>query len=257
MPYLDYKNKKIFYQIKNSDGKNKAIIFLHASGGTSYTWKEQMAKLDVNYDLIALDLPSHGKSEDITKLSLELYVDVIKELIEILDFEQVILCGNSLGGAVVQEFYFKYPKKIIALILCGTGARLRVSPVILNSLQDDYQQYLNSYHVGAFHKKTPKEIINPFLKEVGAVDSQVAYSDYMICDNFDVMDKIHLIDVPCLVLCGTADRLTPVKYSQYFHDKIKNSELVIINDAAHHAMLEKPEEVNQAIKNFLNKYVYF
>ncbi len=45
--------------------------------------------------------------------------------------------------------------------------------------------------------------------------------------------------------------MTPVKYSQYFNNKIINSKLCIIKKAGHNVMLEKPKEVNQAIENFI------
>ncbi|KKN37677.1 hypothetical protein LCGC14_0761190, partial [marine sediment metagenome] len=46
-----------------------------------------------------------------------------------------------------------------------------------------------------------------------------------------------------------------VKYSEYFHKKLKNSELVLIENAGHMAMLEKPAEVNNSIENFITKYL--
>jgi pimeloyl-ACP methyl ester carboxylesterase len=54
-------------------------------------------------------------------------------------------------------------------------------------------------------------------------------------------------------MCGNADKLTPIKYSQYFKDRIKKSELCIIKDAGHLVMLEKPIEVNDAIYKFVEK----
>ena len=67
------------------------------------------------------------------------------------------------------------------------------------------------------------------------------------------MDKVASINVPCLIVCGNEDKLTPVKYSQYFKDKIKDSKLVVIKDAGHMVMLEKPNEVNKAIEEFIEK----
>lgn len=255
IPYLNYNEKKVYYQLNDSEIKERAILFVHGSGGSSYTWKEQLAKLDVNYMLIAVDLPSHSKTEDFSNLSLDLYVDVLKELVESLNLHKIILGGHSLGGAVIQDFYFKYPDKIIALILCGTGGRLRVSPFILNSLQNNFQEFLNAYPAGAFYRKTSKEIYEPLINEVAKNNPEVTYTDYKICDNFDIMEKVHLINVPCLIICGKNDNLTPPKYSQYFHNKIENSELVLIDKAGHYVMLEKPDVVNQSITYFIENYL--
>ena len=67
----------------------------------------------------------------------------------------------------------------------------------------------------------------------------------------DTLDKTDSIEVPCLIICGKYDKLTPVKYSQFFHNKIKNSELSIIDKAGHGVMLEQPKKVNHAIEKFI------
>jgi pimeloyl-ACP methyl ester carboxylesterase len=161
------------------------------------------------------------------------------------------LGGHSLGGVVCQEFYFRYPKEVSALILCATGGRMRVSPVILDSIKPDYQKYVNSFAAGTFYKKTSKSVIEDAVFEVSQADPEVVYRDFKICDAFDTLDKTNSIEVPCLIICGKYDKLTPVKYSKFFHDKIKNSKLYIIDDAGHGVMLEKPKLVNQAMESFI------
>ncbi len=258
MPYFQYNNsKKIYYTIKrstNNQDKSSALIFIHGSGGNSNNWKNQLNSLTINLDLIAIDLPSHLNSDEFDGLSLELYVGVLEELIDTLKRDKVILCGHSLGGAIIQSFYFKNPNKVLGLILVGSGARLRVSPMILNSLANDYQKYLDELPSGAFYRKTSLEIINEVVEESSKVPAPVTLSDFRICDAFDTLNKTESINVPCLIICGNQDRLTPAKYSMYFHEKIKTSELALIDGAGHFVMLEKPNEVNKAIESFLKKY---
>ena len=250
MPHFEYNGKKIYYQFKEKEKKN-AIIFIHGSGENSIVWKGQLNDLNLNYNLIAIDLPSHAESDDFPELSLDLYVDVIKKLVDFLNLKKIVLCGHSLGGAIVQEYFFKNQKEVSALILCGTGARLLVSPMILNSLKNNYQEFLNGLPMGAFYRKTSKEIKKTLVIEIAKTNPEVSFADFTICDNFDVMDKVASINVPCLIVCGNEDKLTPIKYSQYFKDKIKDSKFVVIKDAGHMVMLEKPNEVNKAIEEFI------
>ena len=250
--YLTIEDKRIYYNIKKS-GSNRAIIFVHGSGGSSYTWKNQV-KLDVDYDLITLDLPSHDKSDNFSDLSLHLYVDVVHLLIKSLNYENVILCGHSLGGAIVQQYYFTYPNDVSGLILFNTGGKLRVAPFILNSLKNNYQEFIDSLPAGAFYRTTSKETIEHYIQEISKISADVTYKDFKICDGFDVLEKLNTIEVPSLIIVGKQDQLTPVKYSEFFRNKIKNSELHIINKAGHMVMLEKPNEVNQAIENFISTH---
>jgi len=252
MPFFEYKGKNIFYQIKEKV-PTKALIFIHGSGGSSYIWKEQMEQLNLDFSLIAIDLPSHGKSGEFKKLSLDLYVDVVRNLIDYLSLREVILTGHSLGGAIIQSFYLKYPERVSALILCGTGARLRVSPVILNATKNNVKEYLESIPIGAFYRRTSKEIIEEYIEEAEKTAPKVVHTDFSICDKFDIMDKVKRIRVPCLAIVGKFDKLTPVKYSIYFKDNIENSDLVVIDKASHLVMLEKPEEFNLAVLEFIDK----
>jgi len=164
----------------------------------------------------------------------------------------LILAGHSLGGAVVQDYYFKYPTDVSALILIGTGGRLRVDPSILNTLKNDYQEYLKSLPVGAFYSKTPRKVINGYIDETSKISPEVIFCDFRICDEFDTLKKTSTITIPCLILCGKFDKLTPIKYSRFFHDKLEKSELKIIRKAGHMVMLEKPKQVNRSIENFIN-----
>jgi pimeloyl-ACP methyl ester carboxylesterase len=250
--YLEIEEKKIFYRLRES-GRKKALIFIHGSGGNSNTWKNQL-DLDIDYDLVALDLPSHDKSDDFSDLTLNLYMDVVHQLINFLGYKKVVLCGHSLGGAVIQRYYFTYPNEVSGLILCSTGGKLRVTPFILDSLKNNYSKFLENLPAGAFYSSTPKKLIDLYVKETSKIGAEVTFKDFKICDNFDALENLSSIDVPCLIIVGKQDQLTPVKYSEYFHDKIKNSELYIINKAGHMVMVEKPVEFNQSIKDFISKY---
>ncbi|MFX1288400.1 MAG: alpha/beta fold hydrolase, partial [Promethearchaeota archaeon] len=161
--YFEFKDKKIFYKIRESRS-SKALIFVHGSGGNSNIWKNQV-DMDINYDLIALDLPSHDKSDNFPDLSLDLYVQVVHQLIENYEYENVILCGHSLGGAIIQQYYFTYPGEVSGLILCSTGGKLRVAPFILNSLKNNYSKFLDDLPAGGFYRSTPKELIDLYIKE--------------------------------------------------------------------------------------------
>ena len=158
---------------------------------------------------------------------------------------------------MAQEYYFKYPNDISALILCATGARMRVSQFIFNSIKPDYQKYLKYLPTAAFYRKTPKEIIDNSILETSQINPEVTYIDFKICDAFDTMDKTSAINAPCLIICGKADQLTPVNYSKFFHEIIRKSEICIIKKAGHSLMLEQPRQVNKAIENFINNNLRF
>ena len=165
------------------------------------------------------------------------------------------MCGNSLGGAVIQSYYFTYPSKISALILVGTGGRLRVAPIILESLANNYEEFLKTLLSGAFYRKTSKNIIEAYISESSTIGPEVTFQDFSICDKFDMLEKISSIKIPCLIIVGAEDKLTPVKYSNFFHEKININEYKIIQEAGHMVMLEKTDEFNKVTEDFIQKYL--
>ena len=81
---------------------------------------------------------------------------------------------------------------------------------------------------------------------------EVLYGDYLACDRFDMMNEVEKIDLPTLILCGQEDGMTPVKYSQFFLQRIKGSRLEILPDAGHMLMMEAAETFNEKIGAFVS-----
>ncbi len=227
------------------------LIFIHGSGGNRKTWSNQIDYFSKNHNVFAIDLPGHGEQKGGGKSSVEDYVEYIKEFIEEKSIKNPWLIGHSLGGAIVLSFALKYKEIAKAIVLVGTGARLRVLPRILNAIKSNYEDALKPISDFGFSPKTDKSIVSEWIKETLKCPSEVTYGDFQACDKFDVMNDLNKIKIPTLIICGSEDQLTPIKYSQYLKENIKDSKLVIIEDAGHMVMFEKPNIFNQALDAFL------
>jgi pimeloyl-ACP methyl ester carboxylesterase len=181
------------------------------------------------------------------------YARVVMEFVDEIQAPRPIPCGLSLGGGIVQQLLLDYPGRFPAGILIGTGARLRVLPMILEGIEKDYQAHLEATATFALSPKTDPALLKPLADEMAQCPPKVALGDFRTCDAFDVMDRLSEIDVPVLVITGEDDKLTPPKYGMYLEDHIKNAERVHLMDAGHLAPVEKPEEINQALIGFLSK----
>jgi pimeloyl-ACP methyl ester carboxylesterase len=154
-----------------------------------------------------------------------------------------------MGGAIAIELALQ-KQELRALILVGTGARLRVHPELLRLIKENYEaaaKLLSSWSV--FAPADPM-VLDRLVQDLRRVKAEVTLGDLMACDKFDRMDRVAEIACRTLVVCGEDDRMTPQKYSRYLHDKIKGSELAIIPGAGHSVMLEKPREFNRALEGF-------
>jgi pimeloyl-ACP methyl ester carboxylesterase len=224
------------------------LIFIHGAGNTGLVWHYQTEHFA---DSEAISLPGHPEGEPCT--SINEYAEWLHQYVRHNSHSQLVITGHSMGGAVAQAYALNYPKDIKALILIGTGARLRVRPDFLKQLEDDTDapaEWLKNIVEPPYSRVAPEvrqEVINGVIN----VGVAVQLNDFRCCDKFDIMDKVNQITVPTLVICGTEDDMTPVKYSQYLVNKIIGAKLVIIEGGSHHCFLEKPVEVNRAIEEFL------
>jgi pimeloyl-ACP methyl ester carboxylesterase len=201
---------------------SKPIVFIHGSGGSAANWQFQTDYFGPK-QAIAIDLPGHGQRRDTLPAEVTVldYARVVHEIItHELRLDHPIIAGHSLGGAITLTMGLEYGQELGGLILVGTGARLRVLPSIL---------------------------------EEARRASIVTYRDWAACNIFDIMTRLNEIHLPTLIICGADDPMTPIKYSQYMHDRIQGSTLRIIPNAGHEVMREQPDAINQAIEEWLKQ----
>ena len=226
------------------------LIFIHGAGNTSLVWRYQSEHFPGSE---AISLPGHPEGEPCT--SIDDYVGWLHRYILDQGYSELILCGHSMGGAVAQAYALTYPEDIKALVLIATGARLRVKSDFLSMIEAGIESpavWLENL-VEPFYSRVAPELKEIVINEVTKVGARAQLNDFGCCDKFDIMDRISQIKAPTLVICGSEDDMTPVKFSQYLATQISGARLVIIEGGTHFAFMEKPEEVNQAIEKFLRE----
>ena len=225
------------------------LIFIHGAGNTGLVWHYQT---ECFTDAQAIDLPGHPHGKLCT--SIDQYSEWLHQYIYRQGYSKPVIAGHSMGGAIAQTYALTYPQDVKALILIDTGARLRVRQDFLEQLGtgiDSPSDWLENIVEPAYSHVDPK-IRKQVIDGVISVGPAMALNDFRCCDKFDVMDKVSQITLPTLVICGSDDDMTPVKYAQYLANKISGSKLLIVEGGTHHCFLEKPKEVNNAVQDFLN-----
>lgn len=227
------------------------VIFIHGSGGTSLFWKSQLKGLGASINTIAVDLPGHGKTYGTGMDNIKAYADSLASFIETVEAPCPVPCGLSMGGAISLQLLLDRKNMFRAGILINTGARLRVLPLIMNMVKNDYKSYMDSFASSAASPSTDYSVLMDIMEASAQCNPYVVYNDFMACDSFDVMARLPEISQPVLVMTAEDDRLSPPKYGAYLKDNIKNSRMVSIEGAGHMSPVEKPDLVNNAISGFL------
>lgn len=227
------------------------VLFVHGAGGGQYTWSYQKGFFKKAFNPIILELPGHGASEGEGETDIERYAEHVYRFVSTLHLPKLFLVGHSMGGAIVQTLALRHPEILKGIILVGTGARLRVLPMILNETLNRFEEVVKKINELAFSSKTSSELIERGILGMMACRPEVVQGDFSACDRFDVMKEVEKITLPTLIICGDDDQLTPVKYSQFLHDRIKGSRLEIIPGAGHMVMMESPSIFNEKIREFI------
>jgi pimeloyl-ACP methyl ester carboxylesterase len=227
------------------------VLFIHGSGNSRAFWNAQVEGLAETANTVALDLPGHGGSDGPRLDSVSAYAVAVAGFIDAIEAPAPVPSGLSMGGAIALQLLLDGKRDYRAGILINTGARLRVAPMILELIKSDYSSYVESLPAVAASPKTDPSLLKGLMDEAAKCDPDTAYGDFMACNTFDVMARLGEICVPVLVLTAEDDRLSPPKYGQYLKEHIANSRLAHIADAGHMSPVEKANEVNGTIAEFL------
>ncbi len=233
------------------------IVFIHGSGDSARIWRLQLEDLSRNQRVFAIDLPGHGERMDTLpeEVTVQDYAKVAHQIIQQeLHLDHPVIAGHSLGGAIALAMALAYQSELGGLILIGTGARLRVLPAILEATRTSPHEARLQLAEMAVAQSNIATVPQAVLSEQAEPGPYILHRDLAACNVFDCMQRLHEIHLPTLIICGSEDRLTPVKYSQYLHDHLPGSTLRIISNAGHYVMREQPEAVNQAIREWMKQH---
>jgi pimeloyl-ACP methyl ester carboxylesterase len=222
------------------------LVFIHGAGGTHKVWRYQTTAFPAS---VALDLPGHPRGIGYNTVSE--YAEFVTKAIAGRELTSVVLVGHSMGGAITIETALARPPFLAGIVLVGSGARLRVTSIMKDEVIRDYAHAAEVIAQWAYSPKSDAKLRKASVQELLELPAEVTYGDFQACDRFDKMNEISRIDLPTLMVCGEDDALTPVRYSQYMKERIRNARMVVIPNAGHSVMLEKPEELNNALRSFL------
>jgi pimeloyl-ACP methyl ester carboxylesterase len=233
------------------DPQKPTLVFIHGSGGSKILWDNQVKALGDVSNVIALDLPGHGESPGEAFATVPEYTKAVVDFIKGISAPRPIPIGLSLGGAIVQQLLLDYPELFKAGVLIGTGAKLKVLPIIFDTIEKDFSGFVAGMPKMAASPKTDPALLRPLLESNLKTPPSVYSGDFRACDIFDVRERLKDITAKVLVVTGEDDKLTPPKYGEYLVATIKGAQRVHVMDAGHLLPLEKPEELNRALREFL------
>lgn len=243
------------------DPNHETVVFVHGAGLDHTVWTlfaRHFARHGRN--VVAIDLPAHGRSQGEPRDSIEEMADWIIKALDALSVEQAALVGHSMGSLVALDAAARHPGRIRALACIGTTAPMPVSDAILDaSAADDHAAFdmLTQYGYSKRHLYGGNR--NPGMWMIGGTLSLfersgpgVLHADMKACNNYSAgLERAATVQCPTLVVLGREDRLTPVRGTRPLQEALPDADIRILDGSGHTLMVEATNPLLDALREHL------
>jgi pimeloyl-ACP methyl ester carboxylesterase len=251
MPTIHINGAPIYTFVHRAgDGSNPPLVLIHGAGGRYDHWPPQIRRIDATA-VYAPDLPGHGRSGGTAREHIDAYAADVLALADALGLDRFVAAGHSMGGAVALRMALDAPDRIAGLALIASGARLRVAPDLLGGLDGGASaaiDFIITHSLGPDVDTSIRQLARRQLREANPATLR---ADYAACDAFDVRDRLGEIAAPVLVMCGTADRMTPPAFGEHLAMRLPVAELRVFEGAGHMLPAERPDALARALGGWL------
>jgi pimeloyl-ACP methyl ester carboxylesterase len=242
-------------------GSGTPLVLVHGFLGSSDMWAPQIEFFKDDFRVIAPALPGFGESSAINSCdSIECMAKAILNLLEKKEIKNFNLLGHSMGGMIVQEIAKIAGEKILKLICYGTGPRGNIPGRFETIDQSREKLKINGLDVTA-HRIAKTWFIEEdkskyfyLCDEAGKQTSiEAADNGLVAMKNWSGIENLKNIKNETLIVWGDQDKAYNFNQVETLNNNIPNSDLKVIKGCSHNVHLEKPEEFNAVVEEFLIK----
>jgi pimeloyl-ACP methyl ester carboxylesterase len=257
MPFLRLQNLQLYYEVT---GEGPPLLMIHGLGSSSRDWEKQINPFAQKYQVVTLDLRGHGHSDKPPgPYSVRMFAEDTASLMHELNIATSHVVGISMGGMVAFELAVHFPELLRSLTVVNSYPEMRVETfhehlqvwrrvLFLELLGMRGTGIMLGRHL--FPKPEQRDLREIFVGRWAENDKRAYRESFRALLNWDVEQYLGEIRCPTLVIASDQDYM-PLEEKRAYSAKIPNSELVIIEDARHAVTVERPEQFNAILKEFL------
>ncbi len=260
-----FEGRKVHYEVHGTQGQ--PLLVLNGIMMSTMSWKNFIPDFSRNNVCILVDFLDQGQSARMTEsYDHSIQVRLLYALLQQLPYEQVTIMGISYGGEIAIQFALAHPEKVRRLILSNTCGR---TSSWLKKIGDGWNEVAKTSSGYAYYLTTIPVIYSTrFFEEQAAwmENRETFLTEYFgredvrqalirLTDSsvgYDVVDRLHEITCPTLILSSSEDALVPPTEQQLLHEKIKGSVYITLNGSGHASMYENPAAFAALTLGFTN-----
>ncbi len=226
------------------------VILLHGLFGGLSNWEKVITHFQNDFNIHIPLLPIYDQHRENI---LEYLVSFLQHTIDSGQMEKVILVGNSLGGHVAIIYAHRYPERVEKLVLTGSsglyenytvGSYIRRKDYFFLKERIEYTFYDPAVATAALIG----EVLFTLADDQKCIriikTAQTTQRNY-------VTALLPQISMPVLLIWGEEDKITPPDVALEFKKSLPDSTLVFLSRCGHAPMMERPEEFNKLLEDFI------
>lgn len=235
------------------EGEGEILMMLHGLFGALSNWEGVINHFRSKYRVIIPLMPIHDMP--IKEAGCQGLAVFIEAFVKDMGLTDLTLVGNSLGGHVALIYTLKHPENVKRLVLTGS------SGLFENAMGGSYPkrgsyEYIKERVEYTFYD--PKTATKELVDEVFEITNNIQKVLRIIAiaksaQRNNMAKEIVHITAPTLLIWGLNDTITPPHVGHEFNQLIKHSELHFIDKCCHAPMMERPQEFNGILANWLQK----
>jgi 3-oxoadipate enol-lactonase len=257
VPYLDVEGARIAY---DREGAGRPVVLVHGAAQDSTVWREVTAHLRGEFDVIAPDLPGHGKSErwrgDIVR-SVEVYADFLLRFTAALRLECPVLVGHSMGGATCLRAASRRVEAMSAVVNVAGAAESGTAGIgypgnLLELVAVNPTDWMETNFYSLFGRNVPPARRWELAFDARRVAPEVVLGDLAAYVSCDFLDELSRIEVPVLSVAGEDDWSCSPERVRMSHDMVAaEKRYVVLESVGHLPQLEVPMRLGELVRQFL------
>jgi pimeloyl-ACP methyl ester carboxylesterase len=243
------------------DAGQPTIAFVHGAANDHSVWSLQSRYFAHHgRNVLAFDLPGHGRSAGAGLPTVEAIADWIVRALDASHVDQAAIVGHSLGSLATLACAARHPRRVTRVALVGPAVPMQVSDDLLRAAAEDphlaYALICGwSHSAGRTLGGNPVPgmwMVGGTLRLMERSRPGVLHADLLACrDYVGGLDAAAAVACPALVVMGARDLMTPPKGAQAMLARLRDKRVVMLPDTGHAMMAEQPDAVLDALRAFV------
>jgi pimeloyl-ACP methyl ester carboxylesterase len=259
---VDGKSAFAYTAAHDLDPAKRTIVFVHGAGLDHSLFGLQSRYFGYHgCNVLALDLPGHGRSEGPPIPRIDGMAQWIFQVLENRKIEKASIVGHSMGSLIALECAAAQPRRIERIALLGTTYPMKVGEVFLEAARKNEQAAFDMDTIWSHAAQVPLGA-NPnpgmwmygdTLARLARLAPGVLYNDLKACNDYaSGLESAAKVSCPALLILGARDVMTPPKTTKALEEKLKGVKKVTLPPSGHTLMAEAPDATLDALIEFFS-----